>query len=206
MFDGEMFGQCVEYEDDENGATGYYIGPGCTQDGTGVRMAVFEDKYCYEASQRTFETLSNGWTLPYSNGGLVSTKCSSCTDNDGTLRDMCLDLYEVSPHRCEADFTFDHYYYDNNFEIYRYGKDQTGCNKIAVMQTSKNPLQGAVWEDLILSLMLLITAAGGFVLYTVWWRKRKLKKKEKKDAWVVLECTVLVEWRVFSLMMFDFSY
>lgn len=173
MFDGAQFGQCNEYEDDENGPTGYYIGPGCTADGTGVRMAVFEDQYCYQVSQTSFETISNGWGLPFSSGGLVSTKCTSCIDNDGTLRDMCLDLYDLSPYRCEQDFVFDHYYYDTNFEMYRYGKDQTGCSKIQVMQASKHAMKGAVWQDLIISVMLLITAAGGFALYSVWWRKRK---------------------------------
>mmetsp|Transcript_8932 Transcript_8932/g.14327 ORF Transcript_8932/g.14327 Transcript_8932/m.14327 type:complete len:381 (-) Transcript_8932:267-1409(-) len=173
-FDGEMFGQCVEYEDDDNGETGYYIGPGCTEDGTGVRMAVFEDKYCYQVSETSFETISNGWSLPYTEGGVVSTKCLACMDNDGAVRDMCLDLYDVSPYRCETDFDFDHYYYDNNFEIYRYGKDKTGCTKIEVMQsTKKKAAHGAVWQDLIISVMLLITAAGGFALYTVWWRKQK---------------------------------
>jgi hypothetical protein len=86
---------------------------------------------------------------------------------------MCLGLYENSQYRCEGDFDFEHYYYDNNFEIYRYGKDQTGCNKIEVMQATKQSMQGAVWQDLIISVMLLITAAGGFALYSVWWRKRK---------------------------------
>ncbi|KAL3918565.1 MAG: hypothetical protein SGILL_004175, partial [Bacillariaceae sp.] len=172
-FDGEMFGQCAEYEDDENGATGYYIGPTCTEDGTGVRMGVFEDQYCYELSETSFDTISNGWTLPYTEGGLVSTWCSSCTDDDGALRDMCLDLYELAPYRCEEDLGFEHYYYDNNFEIYRYGKDTTGCQKIDVMQATKKSSQGAVWQDLIISVMLLITAAGGFALYSVWWRKRK---------------------------------
>ena len=174
QFDGEMFGQCVEYEDDENGATGYYIGPTCTEDGTGVRMAVFEDQYCYQVSETAFESISNGWSLPYTEGGLVSTWCSSCVDNDGQLRDMCLELYENAQYRCESDFSFEHYYYDTNFEMYRYGKDQTGCSKIEVMQATKQSMQGAVWQDLIISVMLLITAAGGFALYSVWWRQRKL--------------------------------
>jgi hypothetical protein len=173
-FDGEKFGECVEYEDDKDGETGYFIGPGCTTDGTGVRMAVFEDKYCYQSSDTSFETISNGWGLPYSDGGLVSTQCTSCVDNVGDMREMCVDLYELSPLRCEGDFDFDHYYYDTNFEMYRYGKDQTGCSKIQVMQASKHAIEGAVWQDLILSVMLLITAAAGFALYSVWWRKRTL--------------------------------
>jgi hypothetical protein len=174
MFDGQKFGECVEYEDDEEGGTGYFIGPGCTADGTGVRMAVFEDKYCYQVSETSFDTISNGWGLPYSAGGLVSTQCTSCIDNDGDMREMCLDLYELSPYRCEGDFDFDHYYYDTKFEMYRYGKDQTGCSKIQVMQATKQAMKGAVWQDLILSVMLLITAAAGFALYSVWWRKRTL--------------------------------
>ena len=178
-FDGDEFGQCVEYEvENDDGGNGeaveYYVGPGCTADGTGVKMGVYEDQYCYTESQTSFENISNGWSLPYSGGGLVSTQCTDCTDEYGALREMCLDLYDDSPYRCEAEFDFKHYYYNTNFEMYRYGQDTTGCTKIDVMQNPKSSFsQEAVWTDAVLVVMLLIVTAGGFAWYSTWWKKRK---------------------------------
>jgi hypothetical protein len=175
-FDGGDFGSCTEYEaengDDDNSA--YYVGPSCTDNGAGLQMSLFEDQYCYQQSTVSFESISNGWSLPYSTGGLVSTKCNDCTDDDGEMREMCLDLYDYSPYRCEAEFNFKHYYYDTNFEMYRYGADTTGCSKINVMQHPKSTFsQEAVWTDAILAVMLLVVTAAGYAWYSTWWQKRE---------------------------------
>lgn len=190
-FDGDEFGQCVQWDgddddgaDDDENAQAYYIGPGCTSDGSGVKMGVYEDQYCYEESATTFATIANGWSLPYSEGGLVSTSCTYCTDDDGDIRDMCLDLYDYAPHRCEANFEYTHYYYDTNFEMYRYGKDQTGCNNIAVLQNPRSQFSSeAVWTDAILVVMILLASVVGFYYYSQWWNKQKenLEKIEEDD-------------------------
>jgi len=194
-FDGDEFGQCVQWDgddndgdddnaDDDGNAQAYYIGPGCTSDGSGVKMGVYEDQYCYEESATTFATIANGWSLPYSEGGLVSTSCTYCTDDDGDIRDMCLDLYDYAPHRCEANFEYTHYYYDTNFEMYRYGKDQTGCNNIAVLQNPRSQFSSeAVWTDAILVVMILLASVVGFYYYSQWWNKQKenLEKIEEDD-------------------------
>lgn len=183
-FDGGDFGQCTEYElegDDDNNDVAYYIGPGCTEDGTSVKMGLYEDKYCYSESETSFETLSNGWSLPYGSGGLVSTQCIGCTDNDGQIRDMCVDLYDAAPYRCEAEFDFQHYYYDTNFEMYRYGQDTTGCTKIDVMRKPRSKFSNeAVWTDAILAVMLLVVTAAGYAWYSTWWSKQK-ENLEKID-------------------------
>jgi len=192
-FDGDDFGQCSQYEgvnDDGNGGNdnndiAYYIGPGCTDDGKGVKMGVYEDEYCYEESGTSFETIANCWSLPYSSGGLVSTQCTDCTDDDGAIREMCLDLYDYSPHRCEAELEYTHYYYDLNFEIYRYGKDETGCNKIDVIQNPKSTFSSeAVWTDAILVVILLIGTVVGFYYYSLWWKDQKenLQKIDDDDS------------------------
>lgn len=185
-FDGGDFGQCTEYEvkdddDSEDENIVYYVGPGCTEDGTGLKMGVYEDKYCYKESQTSFETISNGWSLPYNSGGLVSTQCTGCTDDDGQIREMCLDLYETAPFRCEAEFDFQHYYYDTNFEMYRYGQDTTGCTKIDVMRKPRSKFSNeAVWTDAILAIMLLVVTAAGYAWYSTWWSKQK-ENLEKID-------------------------
>jgi len=188
-FDGDDFGQCTQYEGENDDANGnndiaYYIGPGCSEDGTGVKMGVYEDEYCYEESGTSFETISNGWSLPYNDGGLVSTQCTDCTDDDGGIREMCLDLYDYSPHRCEAELEYTHYYYDLNFEMYRYGKDETGCSKIEVIQNPKGKFSSeAVWTDAILVVILLIGTVVASYYYSVWWKDQKenLQKIDDED-------------------------
>jgi len=180
-FDGGDFGQCTEYEGKNDDGAAYYVGPGCTADGTSVKMALYEDQYCYQESETSFESISNGWSLPYSSGGLVSTQCNACTDDDGAIKEMCADLYESSPYRCEAEFDFQHYYYDTNFEMYRYGQDTTGCTKIEVMQKPRSTFsQETVWEDAILAVMLLVVTAAGYAWYSTWWSKQK-ENLEKID-------------------------
>lgn len=183
-FDGGDFGSCTEYEPEngnDDGGTVYYTGPGCTDDGTGVKMGLYEDKYCYSESQTSFETISNGWSLPYGNGGLVSTKCSSCSEDGAEVKEICLELYENAPYRCEAEFDFQHYYYDTNFEMYRYGQDTTGCTKIDVMRNPRGKFSNeAVWTDAILAIMLLVVTAAGYAWYSTWWNKQK-ENLEKID-------------------------
>jgi hypothetical protein len=181
-FDADSYSECTEYlqNDDEDGneGSGAYVGPGCTADGTGVKMAVFVDQYCsVQATDSAFAQISDGWSLPYSDGGLVSEKCLSCIDynnGQGQLREMCMNLYGEASYRCEADFDFDHYYYDAVTEIYRYGKDKTGCTPIELMQKQKSWGGGsAKATDLIFAVFLLLFSAGGFAYYTIWWRKRE---------------------------------
>lgn len=171
----DNYGECQLYEGDGGGEdqSAYYMGPACTDDGTGIKLTVFDDEYCYEQSETSFESISNGWSLPYSDGGLVSASCLACTDDDGAPKEMCLNLYDSSPYRCEREWQFGHYYYDAVTLIYRYGQDVTGCTPIQVMQTPMSPISQAVWQDLIVSVFLVLCAAGGFAAYTIWWRKRK---------------------------------
>ncbi len=175
QFKVDNFGGCSRYEVEGggNGDNEYYMGPACTDDGTGIKLTIFDDQYCFQQSQTSFASISNGWTLPYSNGGLASSNCLACAGNDGALKEMCMDLYDQSPYRCEREWQFGHYYYDAVTLIYRYGQDVTGCTPIQVMQTPMSSISEAVWQDLIVSVLLLLCAAGGFAAYTVWWKNRK---------------------------------
>jgi len=199
-FDGGDFGSCTQF-DGQNDDAAYYVGPGCTEDGTGLRMALYEDQYCQYESQTSFETVSNGWSLPYSSGGLVSTECLACTEDDGQMREMCLDLYEYSPFRCEAEFDFQHYYYDTNFEMYKYGQDTTGCNRIKNYMRPRSAFSSdVVWTDAILAVMLLVVTAAGYAWYSQWWEKRKYQEKAILFYWFFTCFNFLTYNR------FDFSY
>merc|ERR1719464_2065414 len=90
-FEVDKFAKCEEYDPDENADDAnqgawenyqFFVGPTCTEDELGLKLELFTDQYCTQVSETSFETISNGWTLPYSSGGLVSTYCSSCTEYD----------------------------------------------------------------------------------------------------------------------------
>jgi hypothetical protein len=114
-FQMEELGGCRQYQADieSNYAEWeFYIGPACTADGTGVRVALFIDKHCHTEERRvTFADISAGRSLPYSDGGLVAQYCESCYSvNDNGVagaNDFCRNVYEASILRCESNM--DHY-------------------------------------------------------------------------------------------------
>jgi hypothetical protein len=173
----DEYAVCAEYEGQNNGdGNTYYIGPACTEDGTGIRLDVFEDEYCYTESSAEFSDISNGLTLPYSDGGLVSNQCTDCAgyDDDGgvELREICGDLYEQTSYRCETNWNAPHYYWDHVTEIYRYGQDTLGCTFMARLQkkesTPVNETLGVVFVS-----FLLVVSLGGAAYYHEWWKKEK---------------------------------
>ena len=175
-FNGEDFAQCSQYEpENDDGSKSYYIGPSCMKDGTGVRFALFKDNLCYkEYEDVTFEDISGGWSLPYENGGLVSTYCNPCTEDndggDGDLKEMCLDLYDEASYRCETGWEVSHYYWDAVTEIYRYGQDELGCKTVQKLRYGEQ-VKGPDWADIIgLTLLVLVTIAG-VTGYVIWWKE-----------------------------------
>ena len=116
-FQIEDLAKCRQYKADQN--SDYpnalvYIGPTCTVDGTGVRLALFIDKKCETLVNGvlTFEEVSAGRALPYSDGGLVSQSCEPCTssvndddeekDEGAGVNEMCLGLYQNTEDQCEV--------------------------------------------------------------------------------------------------------
>jgi hypothetical protein len=191
--DLDNFAQCVEYEtendgndnDDDANQNAYYIGPSCTSDALDIKLDLFSDAYCRKPSTtKTFQELSNGWTLPFSDGGLVSTNCVSCEGNDNAngegdgdggdgdyqASDLCLELYQDSQFKCENDgFATTHYYYDAITEIYRYGRDTTGCRPINRL-IKVTETHSEVGEILFVSFLVIVSVVG-VVAYTMWWKE-----------------------------------
>eukprot|EP00934_Nitzschia_sp_Nitz4_P009026 Nitzschia sp. Nitz4//scaffold104_size75438//5126//6241//NITZ4_005648-RA/size75438-snap-gene-0.118-mRNA-1//-1//CDS//3329532362//9016//frame0 len=168
--EADRFAKCAEYEMDEgddanaNEYAGYafYIGPTCTEDETDVRLAVFEDEYCVTESDVSFGDISQGWTLPYSAGGLVSDWCLDCyyanEDGDYELREMCTATYEVAAYACEEKMEYFSYY----------GQNLNGCDTIKSLMPSKGGKGGKVF-----GWFLFFLVVGGAVGYVMWWRKKK---------------------------------
>ena len=169
--------QCAEYEqDNDNGNNGnaYYVGPSCSDDGLDIRLALFDDEYCSTptSTTTTFSDISNGWTLPFADGGLVSTECQECTDNDnGGLKDLCLNLYQEATYKCEnADTIPGHYYWDAITLVNRFGNDQTGCRPIALLE-GKPTQPFTEWMTLFVLAVLVIGSVAGAIYYTIWWKE-----------------------------------
>lgn len=160
-FNMDEYAECGEYENDNDDGNGYqyYIGPACTEDGTDIKLDFFYDEYCTQVPEDvTFEQVSNGGTIPYSEGGLVSTYCNSCkeVDDDGAYetKEMCEQLYESSG-KCETNMESYHYY----------GKQEGACEYIQeLLPKSSGGSTG---------LLFVIALVGGVGAYVFWWKKKK---------------------------------
>jgi hypothetical protein len=170
------FAECREVEvdndaddQDADNEVVYYMGPTCGEDGD-IKMGFFSDYTCTTVPEDvTFEDISNGWTMPYEDGGLVSTYCEGCAGyNDNgeyELSEMCGEIYESSSSKCETE----------SMEYYsQYGKDESGCEYIAEAFPS-TVAKGASKAGIIIMwiIIALLIVGGGFFLYTKWWMKRK---------------------------------
>jgi hypothetical protein len=133
-FQLEQLGKCSQYKADPDGdyAEGlFYVGPACTSDGTGVRMALFSDQDCStEEKAVTFEDISAGRSLPYSDGGLVSQYCESCysanNNDEAGVNNFCWDVFDQSIIRCET-----------KMEIFQYSSwGENNCEYISELLTS----------------------------------------------------------------------
>eukprot|EP00980_Cylindrotheca_fusiformis_P028470 scaffold22602_cov154-Cylindrotheca_fusiformis.AAC.10 len=173
-FDGDKYAKCEEYEPENDGDDDpyenyqFYIGPTCTEDGDGIKLGFFMDETCTTVSSFSFGEVSNGWTLPYSSesGGLVATKCLDCLEYDEDqggyeLRDMCMELYENAPMKCESKME----YYS------QYGKQEGSCEQIdELLPRAAKPGGGA---GKVFGWILFVLLIVGIVGYVMWWRKKK---------------------------------
>jgi hypothetical protein len=170
QFDGDKYAECAEYEVENDGDNNgddqvqYWVGPTCTTDGMDVRLAVFSEETCTTESSTSFETISNGWSLPFSSGGLVSTSCIDCLEYDDNgnydLRDMCLDTYQGAGSACETKM--DYYSY--------YGQNVQGCDTITALLPAEKKSGGG---GKVFGWILFIALIAGLAGYIVWWRKKK---------------------------------
>jgi hypothetical protein len=169
-FKVDEYAECRAYEpedDDQNqnqnNGYAYYIGPACTDDGKDVKLQLYYDETCSSAPEDiTFEDISNGWSLPYGEGGLVSTSCQSCTeygDNGYELKEMCTELY-MNAGKCETNMESYHYY----------GKQEGSCEYISsLMPAQKSGSAGKTFGWVVFVLVVV----GAFSAYVMWWKKKK---------------------------------
>ena len=182
QFEVDRYSRCEEYDiendgDDANNQQwenyNFFIGPTCTEDGLDIKLELFQgyegqENACVPGaeSEITFETISNGWTLPYSDGGLVSTYCTDCTaynDNgEAELRELCWETYQSSINHCEDKMEFYSYY----------GQNIQGCEYVAEAFASTFASEGGnggkIFGFIVLGLVVV-----GLIGYVMWWRSKK---------------------------------
>lgn len=172
----EKFGVCQEWEVDKDAEVelaegeALYVGPECTEDSLGVKLAMFSDALCETESEAyTFEEISNGVSLPYSSGGLIGTGCESCYGQNDRgeyeISEMCTGLFEVAG-KCESAME----------SFHSAGKNEESCEVIAALMpaSSKSGAGGAIgWT--IFALAVVGAAAYGFMTY-------KKKQDEKRQG------------------------
>lgn len=170
----DEFAECRQWEadqdnDDEDGdnnqnQAAYYVGPMCGEEANEIKLGFFSDYTCTTVPEDvTFEDISNGWSLPYSDSGLVTNACESCAGyNDNgeyELSEMCMRLYENSG-KCEAEME----------SVGNYGPDESGCEYIAELMPKSSSSAGAAVGWTIFAFVVIGAAAYG---YTKWWTKKK---------------------------------
>jgi len=169
-FKVDEYVECREYEmenddgNNNNNGQAYYIGPACTDDGKDVRLQIFYDEACSQVPEEvTFEDISNGWTLPFEEGGLVSQNCLPCAEYDDgayALKEMCEELYQSSG-KCETGMESFHYY----------GKQEGSCEYIeSLMPAKKSSGSGAKAFGWVVFILVVV---GAFSAYAMWWKKKK---------------------------------
>jgi hypothetical protein len=167
----EQLAECRQYNADKDGdyADGvFYVGPACTADGTGVRVALYSDADCMTLEETvTFEDISAGISLPYADGGLVSPSCESCysVDDNGAagLNEMCLGLYEYAG-KCETKMDTFH----------TSGKVETACDSISSL-VPKSAKSGAGKVIGWLFFAMVVVGLAGFAFTA-------MKKKSAKEG------------------------
>lgn len=177
----EEYIECREYDFDEDEDEedrrrkldeeyGYFVGPACTEDGSDVRLALFDSNKCKTESE-DWESISNGAELPYAEGGVVSPYCEAIygknEDGEYEMNDEYMEMYENSK-GCETNME---YYDENN------GKDESQCEFIEefVKVSSGNGAAGKV----ILWIIVILIVIGGIYFYMQYQEKKKNADKKE---------------------------
>ena len=115
--------------------------------------------------EEDFAEVSNGWSLPFSDGGLVTTSCVSCSeyndDGEVELREMCEQVYEESYYKCETEMEYVSYY----------GADEQGCEYIEELAQSLKGEGASAGK--IIGWIIVILLVVGACAYISWWRQSK---------------------------------
>ena len=185
-FDAMDYGYCAQFDMPENnnnnnnnggrrrrledGQKEYYIGPFCADQGGEIHLGLFTDETCTTFAQYGDDMFYNamGFSLPYSDTSLVSTRCLSCADggdgnnNNGNnygASEQCSTIYSLSG-KCETRMDID--YPNESSCSYIEGIKIIREDGVIRTSTTKKSKTAAVAIGLFMTLAVLL---GGYVYY-----------------------------------------
>jgi hypothetical protein len=173
MFKVEQLAECRDYKVDNDAQEEgeeelvYYVGPSCGTERAEIVLGLFSEYTCTTKAEKTFEEISNGWSLPYSTtgAGIVTQACETCAgyDDQGNygVSDMCMQIFAGASKKCMTGME----------SLNSYGADDSGCSYIQeLIPKTKSSKAGAAVGWTIFALVIVGAAAYG---YTKWWLKKK---------------------------------
>jgi len=172
-FKVEDYAQCRQYDFRQGGQnddqTPYYVGPTCSADNSGVELGFFTDNTCTTVSTVSFESKSNGWTLPYSTSNLVTNSCEACggynANGQYAVDGLCAYLWEDASSKCETGMAV---------VSSQSGADTAGCDAIStVLPKSARASTGHAGAAIGWTFFALVIIGGAGYAYATWWMKRK---------------------------------
>jgi hypothetical protein len=120
-FDAQEYAFCKEFQMGRrrrrrqlaNQATAYYIGAFCADQGGQVHLGLFTDDTCTSFASNGYSTFKTamGYSMPYSESSLVSTRCLACGQSNGNggyqSKGTCETPYKMAG-KCETKMSIDY--------------------------------------------------------------------------------------------------
>lgn len=102
-----------DQQGDDDDDVAYFIGAFCADQGGEIHLGLFTDDTCTTFANNGYSLFKStmGYTLPYSESSLVTTRCLSCSQQDGDgnneVSETCTNTYELSG-KCETRMNVDY--------------------------------------------------------------------------------------------------
>lgn len=157
----------------------YFVGAYCSDSGSSIHLGVFTEETCSQfadeyGGRATYEQLTYGKTLPYSESTMIGSECMSCkepadadqnNDNDEAdedeVKESCEQLYEASG-KCEAGLSGYIQYPNNNGCNFMEGIKIVRKNGVVVRGPGSKNTTASVFIGLFAASFVLF---GGYAYY-----------------------------------------
>lgn len=202
-YDAAGLQDCDDQNEDENGFNiqewmecnalddDIYIGPYCSEDNYNIYLGVFSDEDCSVAAESDTFYDTYGYTLPYSDTGIVANECADCrehaaeqdqnggddADDEDDVIEQCEELYGGSG-KCEDELDVDY-------------PDTSSCTYISQLQSDEavsagNPKSSSssntgrtIFLGIFIAVLVGAACCAGCYMYS---RKKKSSEEPMLDA------------------------
>jgi len=161
--------------DGEEEEVEYFVGAYCSDSGASIHLGVFTEETCSQfadeyGGRATYEQLTYGKSLPYSESTMIGSECMSCkepADNNGDdqnedeVKESCEQLYEQSG-KCEAGLSGYVQYPNNNGCNFMEGIKIVRKNGVIVRGPGSKNTTASVFVGVFAASFVLL---GGYAFY-----------------------------------------